>query len=220
MLASGLAFKSLFAILPAILLVIAVVGVLLGDSVRLAAISANLSASFPPLAGFFTIALRSFADGAISYSIVGVVALIWGASRFYQSLDDAMARIFQSVRRRDPIRRSLFGILSVLLFTAVVGSVIGLMNVVGNGPRGIVTGPAGLAGAIATAATSVLVFSVGLAIVYRFVPTNRPSWQMIRRPALVVGIFAGSFTALSRPSHPSLSARCRCMARSWPCSPR
>ena len=92
LLASGLAFSSLFAILPSILLIIAVVGVILGDPGRLAAMSTSLSMSFPPLAGFFKVALGGFADGAITYSVIGVVALIWGAGRFHQSLDDAMAR--------------------------------------------------------------------------------------------------------------------------------
>ena len=48
LLASGLAFSSLFAILPSILLIIAVVGVILGDPGRLAAMSTSLSMSFPP----------------------------------------------------------------------------------------------------------------------------------------------------------------------------
>ena len=47
---------------------------------------------FSLLAGFFKVALGGFADGAITYSVIGVVALIWGAGRFHQSLDDAMAR--------------------------------------------------------------------------------------------------------------------------------
>ena len=34
-----------------------------------------------------------------------VIGLIWGSSRFYQSLDDAVARIFLGSPRRDPIQR-------------------------------------------------------------------------------------------------------------------
>lgn len=200
LLASGLAFNSLFAILPSILLIIAVGGVFLGDAGRLAAIAANLSASFPPLAGFFKEALQGFANGAVSYSVLGVIALVWGASRFFQSLDDAMARIFESTRRRDPLQRGLRGVLSVLLLAAAIGGVIVIShvaaNVAGTGVPGVALGSELLSSSIGAALASIVVFSSGIAMIYRIVPTNRPGWRMIGRPALVVGTFAAVFTAL------------------------
>ena len=200
LLASGLAFNSLFAILPSILLIIAVVGVFLGDAERLAAISANLSASFPPLAGFFKEALLGFANGAVSYSVLGVVALVWGASRFFQSLDDAMARIFESSRRRDPLQRGLRGVLSVLLLAGAIGGVIVISHLAtslaGSALPGIDLGSALLSSTVGAGLASIVLFSGGIAIIYRIVPTNRPGWRMIGRPALVVGTFAAVFTAL------------------------
>lgn len=200
LLASGLAFNSLFAILPSILLIIAVGGVFLGDAGRLAAVAANLSASFPPLAGFFKEALQGFANGAISYSVLGVLALVWGASRFFQSLDDAMARIFESTRRRDPLQRGLRGVVSVLLLVAAIGGVIVISHVAtnfaGNGLPGVALGSELLSSAVGALLASVFLFTAGIAVVYRIVPTNRPAWRMIARPALVVGTFAALFTAL------------------------
>ena len=200
LLASGLAFNSLFAILPFILLLIAVIGVLLGDASRLAAVTASLSASFPPLAGFFDVALEGFARGAIAYSVVGVVALIWGASRFYQSLDDAMARIFESTRRRDPLQRGLLGVFSVFLLAAVIGALVVASSfatsVGGNGLRNIPLASALVSSTVGAGLASVLLFIGGSALIYRLVPTNRPSWRMIRRPAVVVGAFAAIFTSL------------------------
>lgn len=199
LLASGLAFNSLFAILPAILLIIAIVGVFLGDSDRVAAMAASLSVSFPPLAGFFKEALAGFTGGAVAFSIVGVVALVWGASRFYQSLDDAMARIFESERRRDPLQRGLRGVVSVLLLAAVVGGVIAISRLATSldaaGLPGVALGAELLSSAIGAGLASIVLFSVGIAIIYRIVPTNQPAWRMIGRPALVVGAFAATFTA-------------------------
>jgi membrane protein len=208
LLAAGLAFNSLFAILPSILLIIAVIGALLGDAGRLAAVSASLSVSFPPLAGFFKVALGGFATGAVTYSIVGVVALVWGASRFYQSIDDAMARIFESSRRRDPLQRGLLGVLSVLLLAAAIGGVIVVShfatNLVGNGPPGVALGSAFLSTTIGAGLASVVLFSAGIAVIYRLVPTNQPSWRMIGRPALFIGTFAAIFTALFSVFTPQL----------------
>jgi membrane protein len=200
LLASGLAFTSLFAILPSILLIIAVVGVLLGDANRLTDVSARLTASFPPLAGFFEAALGGFAKGAITYSVVGLVALVWGSSRFYQSLDDAMARIFESTRRRDPLRRGLLGIASVALLAAVVAGLIVITQLATSlgvdGLPGVAVGAAILSTALGAAVASVALFSVGIALIYRFVPTNQPTWRMIGAPSLVVVSFVAIFTAL------------------------
>jgi membrane protein len=199
LLAAGLAFNSLFAVLPAILLVVAVVGVILGDAGRLAVISASLSASFPPLAGVFEVALGSFAHGAITYSLVGLVALVWGASRFFQSLDDALARIFESTRRRDPLRRGLLGVGSVVLLAAVIGGLVIASGFAATAGVSDIPGAA-LVGALLTSTiagdiASVVIFVAGIALMYRFVPTNRPTWRMIGRPAITIGIFCAAFTS-------------------------
>lgn len=200
LLASGLAFNSLFAILPTILLIIAVVGVLLGDPARLADLSASLASSFPPLAGFFRVALDGFAGGAVTYSVVGVLALIWGAGRFYQSLDDAMARIFESQRRRDPLERGIRAVVSVLLLTAAVGGAILLSrlatDVAGPAVPGAAVGTELFSSTIGAGLASLALFSAAIALIYRLVPTNQPDWRMIGRPALAAGTFTALFTAL------------------------
>jgi membrane protein len=185
LLASGLAFSSLFAILPAILLMIAIIGVVLGEPSRLATIASELTSRFPPLAGFFDEALQGFADGAVTFSILGVVALVWGASRFYQSLDDAMARIFESQVRRDPLQRGLRGILSVFVLGGVAGLVIAISHYAS----------ALLATALGASLVSIAVFSLGVGLIYRIVPTNQPTWRMIGTPAVAVGAFLAVFTA-------------------------
>ncbi|HLY12853.1 MAG TPA: YhjD/YihY/BrkB family envelope integrity protein [Candidatus Limnocylindrales bacterium] len=200
LLAAGLAFNSLFAILPAILLVVAVVGVILGDPGRLAVLSASLSASVPPLAGVFEVALGSFAHGAVTYSLVGLIALVWGASRFFQSLDDALARILESTRRRDPFRRGLLGVGSVLLLAGVIGGLVLLSGLAAT--AGITDAPGAslattlLNSPVAGDVASALLFVGGIALVYRFVPTNRPTWTMIGRPATATGLFCAAFTSV------------------------
>ena len=57
LLASGLAFNSLFAILPAILLLVSILGLLLQDPAALDEVIRALSNQFPPLAAFFEMAL-------------------------------------------------------------------------------------------------------------------------------------------------------------------
>ena len=51
LLARGLAFSALFALIPTLLLVLGLVGWVAGDAAARDRISATLSAAFPPLAG-------------------------------------------------------------------------------------------------------------------------------------------------------------------------
>ena len=199
LLASGLAFNSLFAILPAILLLVGILGLILDDPVRLDALVRDFTARFPPLEEFFRQALSQFGAGAVSFSILGLVGLVWGSSRFYQSLDDAIARIFQGSRRRDPIQRGVRGVLSVLLlFGAVLLAVF-----LGSALDGIRTNVAVIDGAIRVLTSTlgsglgtILIFAVAIALIYRMVPTVTPPWSAIGRPALAVGLALAVFTLI------------------------
>ncbi len=115
LLAAGLAFSSLFALLPAILLIIGLAGLLLSDPERLAALAADLGSRFPPLAVFFEQALSGMAAGAVGNSIIGLVTLAWGASRFYDSLDNAINRIFAAGAPRNPVVRGVRGVLVIVI---------------------------------------------------------------------------------------------------------
>jgi membrane protein len=199
LLASGLAFNSLFAILPAILLLVGVLGLILNDPARLDALVRQFTERFPPLEEFFRQALSQFGAGAMSFSLLGLVGLIWGSSRFYQSLDDAIARIFRGSRRRDPFQRGIRGVLSVvLLFSAVLLAVF-----LGGFLDGIQTHVAALNEAIRLLTSTlgsglgtIAIFALAIALIYRMVPTDTPAWSAIGRPALAVGLALAVFTLI------------------------
>jgi uncharacterized BrkB/YihY/UPF0761 family membrane protein len=112
-----------------------------------------------------------------------------------------MARIFESTRRRDPLRRSMLGVVSVLLLATVIGAGIVVSNVAtglaGNGLPGSAVGSAILSTMIGAGVASVIAFSAGVAIIYRLLPTNQPGWRMIARPAVAVGTFTALFSVLT-----------------------
>ena len=81
-LADGLAYNALFALLPALLLVVAVVGFVVHDPARQAQIVDAIAADLPPLNDLLSRTLQAMAAGATEVSIVGLVTLTWGASRF------------------------------------------------------------------------------------------------------------------------------------------
>jgi membrane protein len=198
LLASGVAFNSLFAVLPAILLIVSLLGLFLDDPLRLEQLIQVFARQFPPLEEFFRQAFDQFRAGAVSFSVLGLVGLVWGSSRFYQSLDEAIARIFRGSRERDPFQRGLRGILSVgLLIGAVVGAV-GLVQLVDDirdlpGVSGLVEIMTSALGSIVGTAA---IFAGVVAVIYRMVPTETPSWRAIRRPAVVAGIALAVLTGI------------------------
>ncbi len=199
LLAAGLAFNSLFATLPAILLLISILGIVLRDQAAVDAVIRALSDQFPPLAAFFEIALSGFTAGAVSFSILGLIGLVWGSSRFYQSLDMAIARIFQGSRRRDPIQRGIRGVLSVLMLIGAVIAVVilreVLQNVAPDGPA-VGFGRSFLASTIGSAVLTGVIFTLAVAVVYRIVPTETPGWRAVIVPALAVGLALAVLTEI------------------------
>lgn len=204
LLASGVAFNSLFAVLPAILLIVSLLGLYLDDPLRLEQLVQAFARQFPPLEEFFRQALDQFRAGAVSFSVLGAIGLVWGSSRFYQSLDEAIARIFRGSRERDPIQRGLRGILSVgLLVGAVVGAV-GFSQVV-NDVRVDVPGSSGvldlLSSSVGSIIGTILIFAAVVGVIYRMVPTETPSWRAVAVPAAAIGttlaVLTGIFAVLT-----------------------
>ncbi len=199
LLASGVAFNSLFAILPAILLLVSILGLLLQDPGRLEQIIEGLAAEFPPLAEFFRLALDQFSAGAVSFGLLGLIGLVWGSSRFYQSLDEAIARIFQGSPQRDPIQRGVRGVLSVVLLIGAVLVVAYLITLLeqARSDLPIVSQAATVArSVVGSALGTIVVFAAAIAVVYRIVPTRTPSWQAIRVPAVAVGLALAVLTGI------------------------
>jgi membrane protein len=199
LLASGLAFNSLFAVLPAILLIVSLLGLSLNDPTRLEQVIQAFARQFPPLQEFFRQAFDQFRAGAVSFSVLGLVGLVWGSSRFYQSLDEAIARIFRGSRERDPFQRGLRGVLSVgLLIGAVIG-VVGLSRLL----SGVLVGLPGtsrvvdiMTSTLGSLTATVAIFTGVVALIYRIVPTDAPSWRAIRRPAVATGMALAVLTGI------------------------
>ena len=198
LLAGGLAFTALFALVPAVLLVLGVAGLVLSDDERRAAAIDELATYVPPLRDLFAASLADMARSAVSTSIFGLAALVWGASRFMVALDDAFSRIFHEDERRGFVGRTARGIASVGVLLATVVVVLGLSAVasfLADSLRAEVTGTAATWQVVSTV-VGAAVASVAVAVLYRAVPTRRLAWRTIAPPAIVVGTASALLTQL------------------------
>jgi YihY family inner membrane protein len=191
LLANGLAFSSLFAAVPATLLVLGLAGWLAaGDPAVQQDLRDALSRAFPPLAGLIDGSVQAIVDGAALTSIVGVVGVIWTVSQLFGAIDVAFARIFFDEPERDPLRRTLRGFGVVVLIAVAV-----VMVIAGIGLLAAIDTAGGRQGTFARAVLDVLgsppavaVLACGAVIAaYRKLPPKPPSWWAILIPAAVVG---------------------------------
>jgi len=190
LLAGGLTYSALFALLPTLLLLTGVLGLMGEDTARHQAIVEGIGQSLPPLQGFLAASLESIKDGAAGARGLGLIGLAWGASRFYGSLDDAFARIFTQTTPRGLVERTIRGIVSVVLLLAVfvVGFVLtGLASFLAEQTAIRLFGNTRTFWAVVTPLMTLVVFIVGMMLIYRFVPARPIPWRPVLMPSVVVG---------------------------------
>jgi membrane protein len=197
LLAGGLAYSALFAIVPLAALMAGIVGLVVDDEAQRAAVVAAIADVLPPLRDIVRLVLEEAAGAAGAISVLGGLALVWGASRFAVAFQDAMARIFGGTRHRGFVASNVAALVAVLglIGVATLGAVLaGLSSFLdaAEAQGGPVVGfviDAGLA--IVPSAGAI----VSIALVYRLVPVIAPGWRAIVPPAIVVGI---ALTILTR----------------------
>jgi membrane protein len=191
LLANGLAFSSLFAAVPATLLVLGLAGWLAaGDPGVQEDLRNALARAFPPLADLIDGSVHAIVGGAALTSIIGVIGVIWTVSQLFGAIDVAFARVFFDEPERDPFRRTLRGFLVVGLIGLTVAFVVAGIALLAA--LDTVSGREGsLARTVVEIVGSPPVFALGtcLAVVvaYRKLPPRPPRWRALLIPAVMVG---------------------------------
>ena len=198
LLAGGLAYAALVAIVPAILLVAGIAGILVHDPAARDDVANVIANVVPPLGDLITAVLAASARDAAPVTIVGAVALVWGASRFVVAFQDCLARVMEEPQRRGLLASNAAAFLAVVVMIAAVlsGAVLaGLAAFLDAAETNGVLRIVGQALGLVLAATPVLAMLIAMILVYRLAPIRPPPWRALVAPALVVGV---GLTALGR----------------------
>jgi len=197
LMAGGLAYAALIALLPGLLLMLSIFGLLIGDQAAREQIVAVIANAVPPLEEIARTAFEQVSAGAVPTGVIAFVGLLWGASRFYAALDYAFARIFHGARRRNEIERTFRGVVVTGLIVALpLGALIAgslASWVLELAPNLEIPVVVWALFQLATPAGSFLLFVTGTALVFRFVPGNRVPMRAWRLPAVLVAIVLASF---------------------------
>jgi YihY family inner membrane protein len=191
LLADGLAYAALFATVPAIVLVVAIAGLVIGDPTQRASTVAAIGQVMPPLRGLVDAILADASRDAGALGIVGLATLAFGASRFVASFSDALSRVMGRTGRRSLVARNGLAIGAVILLVLAVVGAPTLAGAASFLDQAESTGALAVVGATVHLALGVLppvATVLALALVYRLVPVPGPSWRAVGPAALAVGV--------------------------------
>ncbi len=190
LLANGLAFSTLFASIPTLLLALGLAGWIAGDPEVVQRITDALVEAFPPLADVIGSAMGALTQGAAVTGILGLVGVIWTVSQLYVTLDVAFARIFAAVPERDVFRRTARGFVWVAILAAIIIALV-VVATVATAMDTIVPGTFPVAGTLLTIVSSqaflLAVTIVVVGILYRVMPPQAPRFRTLLPPAIVAG---------------------------------
>ncbi len=191
LLAGGLAYAALFAIVPGVLLLAGIVGLFVNDPAERARFVDVLVGVLPPLRDLIQAVLDEAARDAAPVSIIGAIVLIWGTSRFAVAFQDAIARVMGGDRQRGVLARNLGAVAAVaFLIGAIVASTVvsGVLAFLEAGAQAGVFRVVGLALSLALGLLPVLVTIGAMILVYRIVPVPAPRWRAVLPPAVGAGL--------------------------------
>jgi len=199
--AGGLAYAALIALLPGLLLALSIFGIVVTDPAIRDQLVTAIGDAIPPIQDLARTALNQVSTGAVPTSLIAIVGLLWAASRFYVALDNAISRIYGTVHRRNPVQQTIRGLLLTALLVALpiaavfAGSIVSWAVSLIPGTSGS-EAVNGVAAQLAWPIGTFILFVIATVMVYRFVPAVSVPAQAWRAPAILVGLALAVFTQL------------------------
>ncbi len=205
LLASGLAFSALFAVVPGLLLLASVLVMLVDDPETRMRVIDWVIERVPPLEQVASEVVTNLANSARVGSIVGFVGFVWGASGFYLAIDGAINRFFPAQRGRDPLMGRIRGFVAVAVVVVAVLAAFATSGVVSFVTTFLDIRADGLLPIVSPLVAIGAAWLVCLAC-YLLVPIRPPSWRAALPPALIAGTAIGLLTSLFGALAPLLVA--------------
>jgi membrane protein len=185
LLAAGVAYNSVLALIPIGIVATGFAGLVLNDARSRADMVRSIAAFLPPLAGVVDEIVAGLSRASPSLSIVGLFLAAWGTSRLFASLESAIATMDIGGPRRSLVRRTARRIGSIAILVGIVLSALVATPILAIAVEMSGTGPAHALLDLLLVVLPPALGGVALAVVYRLIPLPRPRWRAIGPPAVV-----------------------------------
>ncbi|HET9344574.1 MAG TPA: YihY/virulence factor BrkB family protein [Candidatus Limnocylindrales bacterium] len=189
LLAAGIAFNTLFALIPLALFVSGVIGLVVRDPAIQQAVIEFLAGLAPPLAPFIEQAVGGLAGASASVTIIGLIGAAWGATRLYASIELGIQAMFAGVKARSIVAKTFRRIAFVAVLAALIVAAIAVTTI-GSifGDRLATMGALSVVVSAVLIAVPYLIAAGVVGAIYRVVPPIRPPTAAVWLPALFTGI--------------------------------
>ena len=185
LLAAGLAYNAVLALIPIALVVTALAGFVLNDPESRTRFIEAVVTFAPPLTGVIDEIVRGLSRASTSLSVIGLVLAFWGASRLFASLESGVGQMFSGAPRRGFISRTVrrFTAIAVLEFILAAALIaIPILSVAGDMIRAA-GGVESLFLTLAFVAIGLVLATLALTALYRVLPPSVPTWRQVQTPA-------------------------------------
>ena len=185
LLAAGVAYNSVLALIPIGIVATGFAGLVLNDAESRADMIGSITAFLPPLAGVVDEIVGGLSKASPSLSIVGLVLAAWGTSRLFASLESAIAQMDVGGPRRSVARRTARRLGSIAVLVAIVLAAIVATPALAISVEMTGSGPTHALLDLLLAVLPPVLAGIALGAVYRVVPLPRPTWRAIGPPTVV-----------------------------------
>ena len=196
LLAAGVAYNVVLALIPIGIVVSGFAGLVLNDPESRAEMIRTISRFLPPLAGVVDEIVGGLSRASPSISILGLLLAAWGTSRLFAALESAIAQINaggprRSLARRTARRLGSIAVLAGIVLVTVIATPVLALAVEMNG-----AGPARPILELFLTVLPPVLGGLALALVYRLIPLPRPTWRAIVPPTVVGAVALVGLTRL------------------------
>lgn len=190
LLAAGIAFNTIFALVPLVLFAGGILGLFVSDPEQVAAIAALLTEWAPPLAGIVDEVVEGLTSQSPSLSLLGLVGVVWGATRLFASLEEGVTAMFAGAPRRSVVVRTVRRLASITVLAAVVVGAFFLTSLASFAAELLPSGfdvPAVVLN-LGLLALAVVLTSLALGAIYGLLPPLRPDTAALALPSVAVAV--------------------------------
>ena len=197
--AVNIAWNTLFAFFPIILLITTILTLIFGSSSIAGSVDGSIQAALPGGQGTQIVqALHDFHQAAGPLFVVSIIGLAWSGSALFSALDQGLNALYAQ-KQRSFVRQKVLGVLMILVFAVLVAIDVGSASVLS-----LVTGASGAPSVLRSGAVATLI-QVGFGIadglllfcaIFYVVPNRRQRVRDVIPGALVSAVLFEAFTLL------------------------